>query len=111
LLITGPIVAPVFSSPFKRGEVNKEMLANIPAEQPQTSPASPSSSNAQFGIEEAPALNMPPMPVQPQIPYLKLSGIVYSLKDSYCIINDRITSTGDNIQGATLESISADEVI
>lgn len=93
LLIAGPIVAPMFAAPFKAGD---------PASPLQS--ATPSAKKAQFGIEEsalfkglaAPALK----------PQFNLSGIVFSPKEAYCIINDKVLKVGDSVDGATLTKIT-----
>jgi len=121
-LITGPIIAPIFSSPFKGGGLlgNTTAVETAPAikTNPETQiaslPASAESENrkSQFGVEEASvfqALTQQPHIIQ--TPYLKLSGIVYSSNASYCIINDKIIRIGEDVQGAKLTRVTPKEAI
>lgn len=93
LLIAGPIVAPMFAAPFR---------AQDPAQALQN--AGPSAKKAQFGMEEsalfkgfaAPALK----------PQFNLSGIVFSPKEAYCILNDKVLKVGESVDGATLTKIT-----
>lgn len=66
---------------------------------------------SQFSVEEASVFQgLAPSPII-QTPYLKLSGIMYSPKDSYCIINDKIIKIGEEIQGAKLTKVTPHEAI
>lgn len=47
---------------------------------------------------------------QPQ-PQLVLNGIVLSAEGNIALINDQILKAGDNIEGALVEEISADQVL
>ena len=96
LLITGPIVAPLFSSPFRN---QSHTSLNAPQD---LKTQAVDARKAQFGIEEAPANMMPLM----AIPNLAVTGIVYSDQDSYCIINGKILKVGDKIQGAKLVDVT-----
>ena len=40
-----------------------------------------------------------------------LSGVVYSAKESYCLINGLVLKVGERVGNATVESIAADQVI
>ena len=105
LLITGPIIAPIFSSPFK-GREPITQIASLPV------PAESENRKAQFGMEEASVMRaMAQQPHIIQTPYLKLSGIVYSSTASYCIINDRIVKIGEDIQVAKLTQVTPKEAI
>jgi hypothetical protein len=97
LLITGPIVAPAILAPLK-----KMGPAAPPAQ-------SPSTRKGQFGIEEAGLFQMAP-PAAAKAQDLRLSGIVYSPKEAYCIINDSILKTGDTVRGAVVTSVTAQSV-
>lgn len=111
-LITGPIIIPIFSSPFRKSNFINETgsaprtmaVANLPAQDLSLN------RKAQFGIEEAAVFQPAAKPVT-QMPYLKLSGLVYSAKDSYCIVNDRIVKIGENVEGAKLVNITPQEAV
>ena len=109
-LITGPIVIPIFSSPFRKSNFIAETrlapqaMANLPAQDISANRKS------QFGVEEA-AVFQPVAKPTPQTPYLKLSGLVYSANDSYGIINDQIVKIGDDISGAKLVKITSQEAV
>ena len=109
-LITAPIVAPMFSSPFRDGHPLR--MERSQASQPEPMPpfnVVPVTRKAQFNIEEIPLAPLPP--VLPRIPDLNLSGIVYSSpSEAYCIINDRIAKPGDTVQGAVVVNVAADQV-
>ncbi len=100
LLITGPIVAPAILAPLKK------MGPAAPA-------ASPSDRSlnrkGQFGIEEAGLFRMA-SPMGAKTPDLRLSGIVYSPKEAYCIINDSILKTGDTVKGSVVTGMTAQSV-
>ena len=121
-LITGPIIAPIFSSPFKGGGLfgnraaveTASALKTDPEAQLASLPASANSENrkAQFGMEEASVFQaMAQQSRMIQTPYLKLSGIVYSSNASYCIINDKIVKIGEDVQGAKLTQVTPKEAI
>ena len=123
LLITAPIVAPIFSTPFRREtSFISAPTQRIPASQPisaQTGPVLEKISqnqpmagrNAQFGIEEAPLAKLTEMASAPR-PNLILSGIVYSPNsDSYGIINDKVVRVGESVQGAKLVQVAPDKVV
>jgi hypothetical protein len=96
VLITGPIVAPAILAPFRN-----------------TAPSSPAERTSglkkQFGVEEAGLFRMA-APASAKMPGLRLSGIVYSPKEAYCIINDSILKVGDSVNGAVLTSVTAQSV-
>lgn len=117
LLITGPIIAPVFSTPFKPGnphltavnqkasafqnvaaEPARQQLASLTAQEPAAT------RQAQFGIEEA------IVPTPYTRPNFLVSGIVYSAQDSYCLINEKVVRVGESIQGAKLAKVTPEEV-
>lgn len=117
-LITGPILAPYFAAPFKKEAV---MRSSVPATVSvgQNFPVGALTGPAhkgQFGIEETPLLPTTPLPagVSPSTAFRRnfsLSGIVYSPKESYCIINDRIVKVGEFVSGAKLLSITPEKVV
>jgi hypothetical protein len=99
VLITGPIVAPAILAPFKNAA--------------PSAPSSPADRTVdrkkQFRIEEAGLFRMA-APAGAKMPGLRLSGIVYSPKEAYCIINDSILKVGDSVSGAVLTSVTAQSV-
>ena len=118
VLITGPIVAPIFSTPFKTAAYStgnlspKSVAQNVPV-QPITDLAKavvssepPVARKAQFAVEESPLFGNSQSHAPWQMPSLNLSGIVYSPEESYCIINNKIVKVGDTVQGAKLLSVS-----
>ncbi len=117
LLITGPIIAPVFSTPFKQANAQvaaapKPMAATSDAEGrvelaslPAAAEEAASTRQAQFGIEET---MMIPTPYSR--PNFALSGIIYSPQDSYCLINDKVIRVGESIEGAKLAKVTPEEV-
>lgn len=118
ILITAPIVAPLFSRPYQverspRALPAASMPRQISMQQdiPVAAPALPvfSKPRPQFGVEESP-LVAARSPVQIHQPYLALSGIVFSPERSYCIINDKIVTVGDKVQGAKLVRITPEKV-
>lgn len=92
-LAAGPLLAPHFLKP-----------SALPA------PA------RQFAVEEAP---LPVAAVGKRMPSLAftkreaftLSGVVYSQKESYCLINGLVLRVGEQIGGATVQKITPDEVV
>lgn len=104
LLITGPIIAPLFSTPFKPSAPSATQTVITP----QASTAT--NRKAQFGIEET-GLFRGLAPQAMQAPNFNLTGIVYSPKDSFCIINDQVIKVGEDIQGAKLINVGPNEVI
>ena len=58
----------------------------------------------------APAVSSEPLAGEPQ-PQLVLNGIVLSEEGNIALINDQILKAGDNIEGALVEEISADQVL
>ena len=109
LLITGPIIAPFFSAPFKRGEL--PTTVTVLSDKTQNSaPRADLNRKEQFAVEETPVFQPAASPFA-QPPYLTLSGIVYSPNDAYCIINDKIVKTGESIQDARLLSITESQVV
>ncbi|MGH7198853.1 MAG: hypothetical protein ACREH5_08980, partial [Candidatus Omnitrophota bacterium] len=67
------------------------------------------SRKGQFGIEDAGPFRMAASPAV-KAPDLRLSGIVYSPKEAYCIINDSILKAGDTVKGATLLGVTPESV-
>ena len=119
VLISGPIVAPLFSTPSHNVSlgtpINHTITQNISATT-NTDLASASFNDnganrkAQFAVEESPLFQGQSPVIISRIPDLNLSGIVYSAQQSYCIINNRIVKTGDTIQGAKLVNVSQNTV-
>ena len=115
VLITGPIVAPIFSTPFKNVKYsgntsNLTATHNIPSRSIDLADAAPApdlktNRKAQFTVEESPLFGNAPPTIISKTPGLSLSGVVYSDKDSYCIINNKVVKVGDTIQGAKLLEI------
>lgn len=111
VLVTGPIVAPLFSTSIKQADVDSRELASLPATEETLEPSA-DSRKAQFGMEEMPlssrlAVGGTIMRAQP--PAFRLSGIVLDSQAAFCIINDEIIKQGGQISGAKLTRISADE--
>ncbi len=118
-LITGPLIAPVFSTTFRRAnffapskaayEVPVQTvreIASLPA------PAASDNRKAQFGLEEiplTPAISpQPPLPIT--TPKFNLSGVVFSKENSYCIINNKVIRVGEEVGGAKLTDVQPNEV-
>ena len=104
-LITGPLIAPVFSTTFKRtnfigSSPSSRAAYRVPIETASL-PVNTVSENrkAQFGLEEM-ALN--PLGSVPLLaaPRLDLTGIVFSKEGSYCILNDKVLRVGEEVGGA-----------
>lgn len=119
-LITGPLIAPVFSTTFRHanfsnGGFPSKAAYQIPADTSTQLAALPNAASgtrkAQFGLEEIP-LNqaISPKPFLPaSMPNLNLTGLVYSKEDSYCIINGKVIKVGDEINGAKLTNVQPSE--
>lgn len=99
LLITGPIIAPLFSASFRKSQ-----------ELPKPAGDTAQSKKGQFGVEQAPLFPSGPISMGLKSGF-KLTGIVYSSDGSYCIINNKILKVGDSIQDATLVSVMPNEVL
>ncbi len=112
LLIAGPIIAPLFSSPFKKnrslsleqGSMPLSALREDRLPAPMAGPAV--TRKAQFGIEEAPRMAL----FGGRVPQMAISGVVVSPQGSYCIINDTVVREGERIQGAQIVSVNANTV-
>lgn len=121
VLITAPIVAPIFSSPFKRVAFQhaRPSAALNGGSAPLRLPAAVEGGltrKGQFAVEEAPlGGNLEGRPSSPAslsgAPSLLLSGIVYSAQESYCIINDKIMKIGEEVSGAKLVKVTATEAV
>src|SRR3989338_9033649 len=104
-LITGPLIAPVFSTTFKRTNFIGASPSSRAAYQVPIETASPpvntvsENRKAQFGLEEM-ALN--PLGSAPLVaaPRLDLTGIVFSKEGSYCILNAKVLRVGEEVGGA-----------
>jgi len=115
-LITGPILAPLFSVPFRSSgsaAAPREIAAGrtVPRGESAQYAAAPSENRrGQFAIEEMP--KMPLVTPLYQRPDLSLSGVMYSSPtDSYCIINEKVMRVGDSIGGARLTRVTPKEVL
>lgn len=112
VLITAPIVGPIVFPPFRTAGVTNQLRAQDPRDavmnrtRPIAPPAPSPMSRGQFGVEER-FIGAPMMPPST----LHLSGIVFSPTDSYAIVNDMVLKVGDRIQGATVKTISKNEVM
>ena len=131
LLIVGPILAPLFSTPFKITAVSRPeapalvSVGNAAAqalsegaprfdfahrgpelvEGPIHSPAV----RPQFAVEET--LVAPPLfQASTSKTDFILSGIVFSEKGSYCLVNGKVLRIGEAIDGATVVKIASDQV-
>ncbi len=115
LLIAGPILMPVFSTPAKRFVPTAASEARPKPEASLGSVGNTDTRQAQFQIEQvaaAPAVNpLSDSARVSQTPYLALSGIVISEGEAYCIINDRVAKPGDNVFGATLLRVTEREAV
>ena len=117
ILITGPLVAPIFSSPYR--STNAAFL--VPSYQETLAARENNGENrrAQFAIEESPILPASPAMkspassnTQPMIrPNFLMNGIVYANPDSYCIINGQVVKIGDKIDGAVLKSVTPEKAV
>lgn len=106
LLITGPVIAPMFSTPFKREYPGSLRTPSTDAASYTVGTAGDNRTpRGQFGIEEMPR----PMGNQP--PGFRLTGLVYSAKESYCLINGNVVKQGEFIQGAKLVKVTQDEAV
>jgi hypothetical protein len=110
LLITGPIVAPMF---FNNPSSKIYSAPTDPASTPMNLSAAP---KGQYAVEE--------IPLSPQVmrtaqlgksvnplTKFKLSGVVYSEAGSYCLINGKVATQGESVGGAIIEKITASEVV
>lgn len=117
LLITTPIVAPLFSTPFRKSSAfaspqnRQQMQLPMTPQMPLLASADSSTGTrkGQFMVEEYPLKSMAPLSAA--APNWMLSGLVFAPDGSYAIINDRIARVGDDVQGAKLERIGSNEVI
>ncbi len=104
-VITGPLVLPLFSTPFK-SSIGQDTRILQASNEPVNTPAQTSNRSAQFGMESLPVAAINSMgPAN-----LSLSGIVYSPEGSYCILNGQILKQGESMQGIRLEKVSEDHV-
>ncbi len=96
-LITAPIIAPLFNSPYK-SSAQKLPPGGIAAE------ASFGPVSKQFAIEESPISTT-------AVPNFSLNGLVYSNTDSYCLINGKVMRVGDQVNGATLSQVTPNQAV
>ena len=120
-LITGPLLAPLFSSPFRN--TNAPLLVTsyrqaLAADENKglhdASFSSLGTKHAQFGLEEKAILplNLPARsapPLDDSVPNFLMNGIVYSNTDSFCIINGKVLRLGDKIERAKLVAVTAEK--
>lgn len=102
VLITTPIIAPIFSTPFKNSSISQAPVI-------ASTDLGSGTRKGQFMVEEFSLKSMPPLSAA--APNWLLSGIVFAPDGSYAIINDKIARAGDSVQGAKLEKIGSDEVV
>ncbi len=110
LLVTGPIVAPIFfNNPSSK-------ILSAPTDTTAASMSLSASPRGQYAVEEMP-LTQQTIPstrlgksVNPLTKF-KLSGVVYSEAGSYCLINGKVITKGETVGGATIENITANEVV
>ena len=102
LLIVSPIVVPLFRSPYSNAAGGAYTQGNM---------------RAQFAVEEVP-IPVPPLaalPAQTAVsstpPNFWLNGLVYSDKDSYCLINGKIVKLGETVGGATLIKVTPSQAV
>lgn len=128
-LITGPIIAPFFAAPFKKEayagmsssktvSVGQNSFSEAAVLVQKNQPgllAGGASRKSQFAVEESIMLPQTgPVSAGQSGGFRKnfhLSGIVYSPKESYCIINDKIVKVGEQVGGATLVEITPEKVV
>ena len=109
LLITGPLIAPIFSSPYRNTVTTYPVPSYQETLKASEAPKVPAASNlkAQFAIEELPVAPIArPVPFRPDF---AINGIVYSSPNSYCIINGRVVQVGEKIDGAKLISVTPEK--
>ena len=99
VLITGPIIAPFFSSPFKK-DIIPYAIAPAALTKAPAMPAMMNTHQAQFSIEEA--------AIKP--PTLLLTGIIFSPQNSYCILTEKVMKVGEEIDGAKLVGIQSNSI-
>ncbi len=109
VLITGPIVAPVFSTPFQRRDALRSASPTASSLKKEKLEEEAMNRKSQFSVEESPIFQPIPTPFSP-VPYLRLTGVAYSKADAYCLINDKILKVGDVVQDARVTKIGSDRV-
>ena len=119
VLITGPLVAPIFSSPYR----STDSAFLVPSYQETLAAsagnvAAPENRKTQFAIEESPILPAAPSGFKNQVSggladraAFSINGLVYSSPDSYCIINGRVVKVGEKIDGAVLKSVTPEKAV
>lgn len=109
LLVTGPIVAPVFfNNPSSK-------IISMPSEAISASSLG-ASPKGQYAVEEMPLSTRSSSAILSPAtkttgPRFRLSGVVYSEAESYCLINGKVVKVGEEIGNARVEKISPDEVV
>ena len=108
VLITAPILTPLFYSPYKTTSPIKEIpIGSVLA-------ASNSRMSGQFAVEEAPIATTSRLAAAPStgpLSNFSLNGLVYSKTDSYCLINGKVMRIGDRVGGATLLQVTPNEAV
>ena len=108
VLISGPLLAPMFASPFRRDTVRFDDFSTAAPPAPQTLESNSGNRKAQFVIEEVPPFATPSAGTVLETPPLDLTGIVFSADRSYAIVNGQVVKVGDKIQGAEVKSITSE---
>lgn len=115
VLITGPLLAPIFSSPFRNTNAR---YYQVPTYQDALSSgtANPISAEAyaenrkgQFGMEEAALSRAASAGMMMAQPNFNITGIVCSSPDSYCLINGKVVKLGGEVEGAKLVAVQPDK--
>lgn len=113
-MITGPLVAPIFSSPYRSTQAPTLVPSYREALSDQQVAAN---RQAQFAIEEAPRVAAPAgLMLKPDLAFspeirgnFVMNGIVYSSPNSFCIINGKVVKVGEKVNGATLMSVTPEK--
>ncbi len=98
MLVTGPIIAPLFRSPSQNLMTTKLQSLSGRLQQfgIEETPTKPNSSAPSFSI-----------PRNGTFPDFALSGVVYSQSESYCLINGKVVKVGEKIDSqTTLEKVT-----
>ena len=111
--ITGPIIAPLLKGPYVQAPAGPQETAT--KQQSMGQEVSSNRARGQFAIEEAPLPSASILtiarPSSSKMPRFALSGLVYSQAGSYCLINGKVLKVGESVGGATVQSISQNEVV
>ena len=118
LLITTPILAPLFHGSFQ----NTAVYSNQPVPSTAEKIAGAVNRRSQFAVEETPiaapaapsvaAVAPAPRSFLPKLtPEFSLDGLVYSTGGSYCLINGKVLEVGGTVNGARLVSVTPTEAV